>query len=35
MKSKIESITIIAGMLFVFCGGAESVINAVCSALGF
>ena len=35
MKSKIESIAIIAVMLFIFCGGAESVVNAVCVALGF
>ena len=35
MKSKIESIAIIAVMLFIFCGGAESAVNAVCAALGF
>lgn len=35
MKSKIESIVIIAVMLFIFCGGAESAVNAVCAALGF
>ena len=34
MKSKIESIAIIVGTLFIFCGGAESVVNAVCAALG-
>lgn len=35
MKNKIESIVIIAVMLFIFCGGAESVVNAVYAALGF
>lgn len=35
MKSKIESIVIITVMLFIFCGGAESVVNAVCAAMGF
>lgn len=35
MKSKIESIAIIAVILFIFCGGAESVVNAVCASMGF
>lgn len=35
MKSKIESIAIITVILFIFCGGAESVVNAVYTALGF
>lgn len=35
MKNKIESIVIIAVMLFIFCGGTESVVNAVYATLGF
>lgn len=34
MKSKIETIAIIAGTLFIFCGSAESAVNAVCVVLG-
>ena len=35
MKSKIESIAIIAVMLFIFCGGVENIVNVVCATLGF